>query len=63
MYVNRPCNQVSPVATTVFGDIEIRPSVVQYRPIRDWAVLIPALAAGGVMGLVAARGIVRLLRH
>jgi len=36
---------------------------VLYRPIRDWAVLIPALAAGGVLTLVAARGIARLLRQ
>jgi uncharacterized spore protein YtfJ len=45
------------------GYIEIRPGVVLYRPIRDWAVLIPALAAGGVMTLMAARGIARLLRQ
>jgi uncharacterized spore protein YtfJ len=45
------------------GYIEIRPGVVLYRPIRDWAVLIPALAAGGVLTLVAARGIARLLRR
>jgi len=45
------------------GYIEIRPGVVLYRPIRDWAVLIPALAAAGVMTLVAARGIARLLRR
>jgi len=44
------------------GYIEIRPGVVLYRPIRDWALLIPALAAGGVMTVVAARGIARLLR-
>jgi uncharacterized spore protein YtfJ len=44
------------------GYIEIRPGVVLYRPIRDWTVLIPALAAGGVMTLMAARGIARLLR-
>ena len=45
------------------GYIEIRPGVVLYRPIRDWALLIPALAAGGVMTVVAARGIARLLRQ
>ena len=45
------------------GYIEIRPGgVVLYRPIRDWAVLIPTLAAGGVLTLMAARGIVRLFR-
>jgi uncharacterized spore protein YtfJ len=44
------------------GYIEIRPGGVLYRPIRDWAVLIPVLAAGGVMTVVAARGIARLLR-
>jgi uncharacterized spore protein YtfJ len=43
------------------GYIEIRSGVVLYKPIRDWAVLIPALAAGGVLTLVAARGIARLL--
>jgi uncharacterized spore protein YtfJ len=42
------------------GYIEIRPGVVLYRPIRDWAVLLPALAAGAVLTLVAARGIARL---
>ena len=41
------------------GYIEMRPGVVLYRPIRDWAVVIPALAAGGVLTLVAARGIAR----
>jgi uncharacterized spore protein YtfJ len=45
------------------GYIEIRPGVVLYRPIRDWAVLIPTLAAGGVLALLAARGIARLLRR
>ena len=45
------------------GYIEIRPGVVLYRPIRDWAVLIPALAAGGVLTVVALRGIARLLRQ
>lgn len=45
------------------GFIEIRPGVVQYRPIRDWAVLIPALAAGAAAALVAARGLARLLRR
>ena len=45
------------------GYIEIRPGVVHYRPIRDWAVLIPALAAGGVVTLMAARGFVKLLRR
>lgn len=45
------------------GYIEIRSGVVLYRPIRDWGVLIPALAAGGVLTLVAARGIARLLRQ
>ena len=45
------------------GYIEIRPGVVLYRPIRDWAVLIPALVAGGVLTGVAARGIARLLRR
>ena len=45
------------------GYIEIRPGVVRYRPIRDWGVVIPALAAGGMLTLVAALGIVRLLRQ
>jgi uncharacterized spore protein YtfJ len=45
------------------GYIEIRPGVVLYKPIRDWAVLIPALAAGSALALVTARGIVRLLRQ
>ena len=45
------------------GYIEIRPGVVLYKPIRDWAVLIPALAAGSALALVAARGIARLLRQ
>jgi uncharacterized spore protein YtfJ len=45
------------------GYVEIRPGVVLYRPIRDWAVLIPALAAGGLLTLVAARGIARLLQR
>jgi uncharacterized spore protein YtfJ len=45
------------------GYIEIRSGVVFYRPIRDWPVLIPALAAGSVLTLVAARAIARLLRR
>ena len=45
------------------GYIEIRPGVVLYKPIRDWAILIPALAVGGALALVAARGIARLLRQ
>ena len=45
------------------GYIEMRPGVVLYRPIRDWAVVIPALAAGTVLTLVAARGIARLLHR
>jgi uncharacterized spore protein YtfJ len=50
--------QVAPV-----GYIEIRSGVVLYKPIRDWAVLIPVLAAGGLLTVVAARGIARLLRR
>jgi hypothetical protein len=49
---------VSPV-----GYIELRPGAVSYTPIRDWVVLIPALAAGGVLALVAARGIASVLRR
>lgn len=51
------------VRVTPVGYIEIRPEAVLYRPIRDWAVLIPALAAGGLLTLVAARRIARLLRR
>ena len=43
------------------GYIEMRQGAVLYRPIRDWAVLIPAIAAGSLLTLVAARGIARLL--
>jgi uncharacterized spore protein YtfJ len=50
--------QVAPV-----GYIEIRSGVVLYKPIRDWAVLIPVLAAGGLLTVVAARGIARFLRR
>lgn len=42
--------RVSPV-----GFIEIRPGVVRYRPIRDWATLMPVLALGGIATLLAAR--------
>ena len=45
------------------GYIEIRPNVVVYTPIRDWAVLVPTLAATGVLTLVAGYGIARLLRR
>jgi uncharacterized spore protein YtfJ len=45
------------------GFIEIRPGVVAYRPIRDWAMLIPVLAASTVATVAAAAGIVRLLRR
>lgn len=42
--------RVSPV-----GFIEIRPGVVRYRPIRDWATLMPVLALGCIVTLLAAR--------
>jgi len=45
------------------GYIEIRPGGVVYTPIRDWAVLVPTLAAAGVLTLVAGYGITRLLRR
>ena len=45
------------------GYIEIRPGIVVYTPIRDWAVLVPALAATGVLTIVAGWGIARLLRR
>ncbi len=51
------------VRVTPVGYIEMRPGVVLYRPIRDWAVVIPALAAGALLTLVAARGIAGLLRR
>lgn len=45
------------------GYIEMRPDAVRYTPIRDWAVLIPAMAAAAALTLLAARGMARLLRH
>ena len=47
------------------GFIEIRSGAVRYRPIRDWAALIPALAVGGLVALLAVRGILGKLpnRH
>lgn len=50
--------RVSPV-----GYFEIRPGGAVYRPIRDWAALMPAMAAGGVLTVVAARRIARWLRR
>jgi uncharacterized spore protein YtfJ len=45
------------------GYIEIRPGVVVYKPIRDWTVLIPALAAGALLTLTAVYGITSLRRR
>ena len=45
------------------GYIEMQPGVVLYRPIRDWAVLIPTLAAGVALTVVAAVRTARLLRR
>jgi uncharacterized spore protein YtfJ len=45
------------------GYIEMRPGAVRYTPIRDWAVLIPAIASAGALTLVAVRGLAKLLRH
>ncbi len=50
--------RVSPV-----GFFELRPSVVQYRPIRDWAVLTPVLVAGSVLALMAAWNIAQARRR
>lgn len=51
--------RVSPV-----GFFEIRPGVVHYRAIRDWAILAPVLVAGAVLTtLIAARGIVLARRR
>jgi hypothetical protein len=41
----------------------MRQGTVVYRPIRDWAVLIPAIAAGGVFTLVAARAVASWFRR
>ncbi len=45
------------------GYIEMRPGAVRYTPIRDWVVLIPAIAATGALALVAARGLATLFRQ
>ena len=50
------------VRVTPVGYIEMRRGVVLYKPIRSWAVLIPAFAAGAALTLVATRGLARLLR-
>ncbi|MEP7342132.1 MAG: spore germination protein GerW family protein [Acidobacteriota bacterium] len=42
--------RVSPV-----GYIEIRNEGAIYKPIRTWAELIPAIAAGGLLALLCAR--------
>ncbi|MBO0800320.1 MAG: sporulation protein [Blastocatellia bacterium] len=42
--------RVSPV-----GYIEIRNGGAVYKPIHNWAVLIPAIAAGGILTLLCAR--------
>ena len=51
-------SRVAPV-----GYIEMQPGVVRDRPIRDWAVLIPTLAAGVALTVVAAVRTARLLRR
>lgn len=56
------CGGGGGVRVAPVGYIEIRPSVVLYRPIRNWGVLMPALAVGSVT-LLAARGIAGWLRH
>jgi uncharacterized spore protein YtfJ len=51
------------VRVSPMGYIEIRNGGTVYKPIRDWAVLIPAIAAGGLLTLLCARGIVRLIHR
>lgn len=52
------------VRVSSVGFFEIRPGVVHYRPIRDWAVWTPVLVAGGVLtALMAARSIVLARRR
>jgi uncharacterized spore protein YtfJ len=45
--------RVSPV-----GFIEIRAGAVRYRPIRDWATLMPVIALGGIVTFLAARRLI-----
>ncbi len=49
------------VRITPVGYIELRDSGALYKPIRGWATVIPAIAAGGLLALLAARGIAKLL--
>lgn len=51
------------VSVTPLGYIEIRDDEACYKPIRDWAVLIPVIAAAGVLTFVTAQGIARLFRR
>lgn len=50
------------VRVSPLGYIEIRNGGTVYKPIRDWAVLVPAIATGGLLALLGAVAIVRLLR-
>jgi uncharacterized spore protein YtfJ len=45
------------------GYIEIAGGGTRFRPIRDLGVLIPAFAVGGLLAILAARGLVKLLRR
>ncbi len=45
------------------GYIEIANGSARFRPIRDPLTLIPALAAGGALALLAARALAKLLRR
>jgi len=45
------------------GYIEIKDDSSQYRPIRDPAAMVPVIAVGGLVGIVALRILARLLRR
>ena len=48
---------------TPAGYIEITNGNTRYRPIRDPATLLPIIAAGGLLSLLAVRSLLKLLRQ
>jgi uncharacterized spore protein YtfJ len=45
------------------GYIEIKDDSSQYRPIRDPAAMVPVIAVGGLVGIVALRILARMFRR
>jgi uncharacterized spore protein YtfJ len=45
------------------GYIELKDNSSEYRPIRDPTAMVPMIAVAGVLGLLALRGLTKLIRR